>query len=188
MQVPSDARLNHEEGLGGSRTADTGLTESGVPAPDSRQRAADMTQDEGVSVEETRPRLRSRRDGRMSAAGRLAEQAAEAAAAAGWAADGTLLVVSAHWRNEFGLSHSILVLDMYHTQPHQPKSQLLRRPARLTHLASGFRRRTGVVPQFRLPGRAVTQTQTASQWQPLLWHRLRPSQQEGRNKMRSWTG
>ena len=46
-------------------------------------------------MEESRPRLRSRRDGRMSAAGRLAEQAAEAAAAAGRAADGTLLVVRA---------------------------------------------------------------------------------------------
>ena len=46
-----------------------------------------------VDVDGSRPRLRPRRDGRMSAAGRLAERAAEAAAAAGWATDVTHLVV-----------------------------------------------------------------------------------------------
>ena len=45
------------------------------------------------TVDESRPRLRSRRDGRMSAAGRLVERAAEAAAAAGVAMDGIPLVV-----------------------------------------------------------------------------------------------
>ena len=89
-------------------TADASLTQSSVPEPDLRQRTTAAGQDEVASVDETRPRLRSRRDGRMSAAGRLAEQAAEAAAAAGWAADGTLLVVRARWRNKRYVGHSIL--------------------------------------------------------------------------------
>ena len=61
-------------------------------------------------VDESRPRLRSRRDGRMSAAGRLAEQAAEAAAAAGLAADGASLVVSACRSGSLMLCRSSWVL------------------------------------------------------------------------------
>jgi len=108
VQGSAGGRSGREEDHGGPRTADTGLMGSSVPEPDLRQRTAATTQDLVALVDEARPRLRSRRDGRMSAAGRLAEQAAEAAAAAGWAADGTLLVVRARWRCECSAGRSII--------------------------------------------------------------------------------
>jgi len=122
MQVLAGGRSSHAEDLDGPRTADAGLTKGSVPEPDLRQRTAATTQDEVASVDETRPRLRSRRDGRMSAAGRLAEQAAEAAAAAGWAADGTLLVVSAVRRFECSVGRSICCWTCATRRPSVPSS------------------------------------------------------------------